>query len=99
MMLPENPVSLIVAVNDRTVDRVFANNYREDLELARIGSGYHSFEVTFPKPLSPVERHVIRVVGEIDGIDIPGSPAILEPPSTPASPENQSVATDPDAPV
>jgi glycosyltransferase involved in cell wall biosynthesis len=79
---PEDPVSLIVTDNDRLITRVLANRYREDLKEAAMGSGRHSFELALPQPLSPLERHVVRVCREIDGIDIPGSPVTIEPSRT-----------------
>lgn len=77
--LPEVPISLIVTDNDQLITRVLANRYRRDLQSAGIGSGRHSFELTFPQPLAPNRRHVIRVCRETDGADIPRSPTTLEP--------------------
>jgi hypothetical protein len=89
---PEVPVSLIVTDNDQLVTRVLANRHREDLQSAAIGSGRHSFELTFPQPLAPNKRHVIRVCRETDGVDIPGSPATLEPSRTLGDAERQIVS-------
>lgn len=76
---PKDPVSLIITNNDEFVSRVIADRYREDLKRASIGNGHHFFELELPLPLSPTDRHVIRVFREVDGTDIPGSPATLEP--------------------
>jgi glycosyltransferase involved in cell wall biosynthesis len=76
---PEERVSLIITDNDNLVGRVLANRYRPDLHDRGFGSGFHSFEYVFPIGLSPSGRHVIRVCRESDGVDIPRSPAVLEP--------------------
>jgi glycosyltransferase involved in cell wall biosynthesis len=77
--LPDAPVPLVVTNNDVLVGRILANRYRADLEAAGIGRGRHAFEFTFPSPLSSTERHVIRVFREVDGLDAPQSPSVIEP--------------------
>ena len=77
---PDVPVSLLVIDNDQLLGRILANRHRPDLEAAGIGNGRHSFELDFPKALSPFEQHVIRVCREIDGADLAQSPVTLEPP-------------------
>ncbi len=89
---PDEPVSLIVTDNDQLVARILANRYREDLEQAAIGSGRHAFELTFPRPLPPLERHVIRIFREIDAAEMPGSPVTLEPARTFGAAEKEYVA-------
>lgn len=76
---PDEPVSLIVTSNGSLIARVLANRYRDDLKDADVGSGRHGFELLLPQPLSPFERHVVRICQETDGSDIPGSPVTLEP--------------------
>jgi glycosyltransferase involved in cell wall biosynthesis len=58
---------------------VLANRYREDLVDAGIGTGGHAFSFIIPGGLSPLVRHIIQVVGEADGCEMPGSPVTLEP--------------------
>jgi len=79
---PDIPVSLLITENDRLLTRILANRYREDLKSASIGNGRYAFELVTLPPLSPFERHVIRVFCEDSGLDIPGSPITLEPSST-----------------
>jgi glycosyltransferase involved in cell wall biosynthesis len=89
---PDEPVSLVVTDNDQLVARILANRYREDLEQAAIGGGRHAFELTFPRPLPPLERHVIRIFRELDAAEMPGSPATLEPARTFGAAEKEYVA-------
>ena len=77
---PDRPVSLLIMANDALIGRVLANRYRADLEAAGIGSGRHAFEFSVPEALAPLERHVIRVCRETDGVDLGQSPFVLEPP-------------------
>lgn len=76
----DEPVSLIVTVNDQLSGRLVANLYRPDLEAAGIGSGRHAFDWSFPEPLSMLQQQVIHVRREFDGADVPGSPVTLQPP-------------------
>lgn len=76
----DDPVSLIVTVNDQLSGRVLANLYRRDLEVAGTGNGRHAFDWHFAEPLSIAHRQVIRVRRELDGLDVPGSPVSLNPP-------------------
>ena len=73
------PVSLIITDNDRLIGRVLANLHRADLAKAGIGNGRHAFEYNFPYALSPAEEHVIHIRRELDGVDLPGSPIVIEP--------------------
>jgi Ca2+-binding RTX toxin-like protein/glycosyltransferase involved in cell wall biosynthesis len=74
---PDRPVPLLIMADDKIVGRALANRYREDLEKAGIGQGRHSFHCVLPDDLSSSGAHVIRVVREADGLDIPGSPKML----------------------
>lgn len=75
---PDVPVSLVVSVNGVRVGTVIANAYRKDLEEAGFGTGRHAFMMRLRHP-SPVEPCTLRVQREGDGIDLPGSPVVLEP--------------------
>ena len=74
---PDAAVSLLITRNDELVGRLLANVYRDDLKKAGIGDGRFAFEFNFPQPLAPIETHVIRVMREADGVEIPGSPVTL----------------------
>jgi hypothetical protein len=76
---PSESVSLIITDNDRHLQGVLANCFRKDLEVAGIGDGRHGFECALSPPLTPHERHVIRVFNEVDGRDINWTELILEP--------------------
>jgi glycosyltransferase involved in cell wall biosynthesis len=75
---PHVPMALVVLVNGEVVARVLANRYRKDLLKAGIGDGRHAFALHIPGGLSPLSRHVIQVVGEADGCEMPSSPVVLE---------------------
>lgn len=72
------PVSLVVEVDGQPVTRVLANTYREDLEKAGIGNGRHGFHLKLDG-LVPTATHIVRLITEVGGADIPGSPIIVPP--------------------
>lgn len=76
--MPQMPMALVILSNGQPIARVLANRYREDLESAGIADGRHAFAVVIPGGLSPLTRHVIQVLGEADGCEMPGSPVIIE---------------------
>jgi hypothetical protein len=75
---PDAPVALVILVNGDVIARVLANRYRKDLLQAGIGDGRHAFALHIPGGLSPSSRHVIQVLGEGDGCEMPGSPWVIE---------------------
>ena len=75
---PDVAVALVILDNGVPVARVLANRFRADLADAGIGRGRSSFVVVFPGGLEPLERHVIAVRREYDGIDLPNSPIVIE---------------------
>ncbi len=70
------PVSLNVLVDDQIVQRVLANVYRADVQAAGFGDGRHGFAFELAG-VSSLVTHILRVVREGDGMDIPGSPHTL----------------------
>jgi hypothetical protein len=74
---PDTPMSLTVLDNGEVIAKVLANRYRKDLEAAGIGSGRHAFTLTIPGGLSPLKRHVIRLIGDSDGCEMPSSPVVI----------------------
>ena len=80
--LSDVPVSLLILDNDELIGRVLASRYRPDLQEAGIGAGRHSFVFEFPKSLTPLKTHVLRVIRETDGADLAQSPITVE--ATPA---------------
>lgn len=79
---PDQPVSLLLTLNGSFIGRVIANRFRQDLADAAIGTGRHGFALAFHTGLSPLSHHHVRVTRELDGIDLPGSPWLLEPATT-----------------
>ena len=73
---PDNPVSLLVRVNDRVVARTLANLYRPDLEKAGIGSGRYGFALKL-EGLSPFEAQTVEVVREGDDTPLHGTPRTI----------------------
>ncbi len=75
---PTHPVSLLLTVGDVLLARVLANQYRQDLAAAGVGNGRHSFVVRLDARLLPLGRCLVRIRREGDGLELPGSPAVLE---------------------
>ncbi len=75
----ETPAALQILDNGVPIARVLANLHRADLEKAGIGNGRHGFDIIFPGALSPLARHVVQIRGERDGIELAGSPIVIEP--------------------
>lgn len=75
---PHAPISLIILSNGQVIARVLANRYRSDLESAGMADGRHAFSVIIPGGLSPLTKHVVQLLGESDGCEMPGSPVVIE---------------------
>jgi autotransporter passenger strand-loop-strand repeat protein len=75
---PDRRVALHILDNGVPIARVLANRYRADLAQADIGDGYCSFDLLFPGGLSPLVRHVIELRSEHNGLNLPGSPVVME---------------------
>jgi glycosyltransferase involved in cell wall biosynthesis len=75
----KTPMALVILDNGEVVGRALANHYREDLKSAGIGDGRHGFILMIPGGLSPLTPHVIQVLGEADGCELPDSPVTIAP--------------------
>ncbi len=75
---PGVSVAIKIFDNDQLIAWTLANRYRADLKKAGIGTGYYGFDVIFPGGLSPLSKHIIRVVCEQNGFELTHSPAVLE---------------------
>jgi hypothetical protein len=71
-------IELEILDNDRPIRTIVADRPRAGLADAGIGDGGHSFLVVFDPPLSPAERHVLRVRRRSDGQELEKSGVILE---------------------
>jgi O-antigen biosynthesis protein len=69
---PEAPVCLDIYVRDRVIGQTLANQYREDLERAGLGSGHHSFRFVLPKG-ADISSDVIQIRRSFDGVTIASS--------------------------
>ncbi len=76
---PDTPVPLLILDNGRVIGSVLANLARLDLLDNGIGDGRHGFDLRMPGSLSPLEEHVIQIVREEDGAELPGAPCVLPP--------------------
>lgn len=76
---PNVPVTIQILDNGRLVKKVLANRYRGDLDVPGSGGGRHGFDCLLPVPFTPTERHVIRVLRDHDGVELLGSPWVLDP--------------------
>lgn len=76
---PNVPVTIQILDNGRLIAKVLANRYRGDLDVPGSGGGRHGFDCLLPVPFTPTERHVIRVLRDHDGVELLGSPWILDP--------------------
>jgi glycosyltransferase involved in cell wall biosynthesis len=75
---PKRPLALTVLDNGEVIGRLIANRFRADLLNAGIGSGRHGFIFNIPGGLSPLSRHIIRIIGDTDGLEMPTSPVVIE---------------------
>ncbi|WP_156473874.1 glycosyltransferase [Acetobacter malorum] len=76
---PNVPVTIQILDNGRLITKVLANRYRGDLDVPGSGGGRHGFDCLLPVPFTPTERHVIRVLRDHDGVELLGSPWVLDP--------------------
>jgi GT2 family glycosyltransferase/glycosyltransferase involved in cell wall biosynthesis len=74
---PERRVVLDILVDGTPVLDVTANQFRQDLLIAKIGDGGHSFRVCLPQALfsNPIVR--VQVLDKATGRDLAGSPVTL----------------------
>jgi O-antigen biosynthesis protein len=74
---PNIPVRLQIVNNGLKIGLAVADRYSPELEKAGIGNGHHAFSFEFPPGLISSEVHVIRILQESDGAELPGSPITL----------------------
>ncbi len=75
---PDEPVVIEVYDGDSLLIRRAADEFRQDLKTAGFGSGEHSYAIKFNDTLLPFARHLIRVKFADTGIDLVGSPIVLQ---------------------
>jgi hypothetical protein len=69
---PEAPVCLEIVADSRVMGEVVANLYRENLQVAGLGSGRHGFEFKLPAAMSAA-LSVVEVRRALDGVALPVS--------------------------
>jgi hypothetical protein len=75
---PEAPVCLDIFAGGRLIGQTLANQYREDLEQAKLGSGRHSFTFTPPAGLA-FALDAVEVRRSLDGAALEFSTATRRP--------------------
>jgi len=75
---PDSPITLDLADGDTRLARVMANQYRSDLRQTGIGDGRHAFAVPLGEELLPSARNVLHLRCAETGMEVPGSPVIIE---------------------
>ncbi|HVC54865.1 MAG TPA: glycosyltransferase [Stellaceae bacterium] len=75
---PQSRIELELLDGDRPLVRVVANQHRSDLRDAGIGDGSYAFTIPLGADLLPGGRHVLRLCVAQTGVEIPGSPIIVE---------------------
>lgn len=77
---PGVPIWVLIAIERRVIGRCRADQFREDLAVEGIGTGWHGFALDLPAGvLLPREGYEISVRRDGDGMHLPGSPYVLEP--------------------
>jgi hypothetical protein len=77
---PDVPLWVLIAIGSRVIGRCRADQFREDLAVEGIGTGWHGFALDLPAGvLLPREGYEISVRREGDGAHLPGSPYVLKP--------------------
>lgn len=74
----DGPVAVELVVDGVARPPMVAQGYRPDLEAAGVGDGRRGFRIELDPPLDPRRRHLVRVRRALDGMDLPGSPALLD---------------------
>jgi len=75
---PNDPVVLLVYIDGAIAGRVLANELRQDLLEAKIGSGHHAFTLRYPT-LSALVGHTVLICREADQAEFFGGPRSLPP--------------------
>ena len=75
---PESRIALELVDGDIPLARVTADRYRSDLRQAGIGDGRYAFAVPLEEELLAAARNVLHLRCAKTGIEVPGSPVIIE---------------------
>jgi hypothetical protein len=60
---------------ENLIGETIADNFREDLQKAGIGDGYHSFKWKLPEKFYDGKEHVFRAINFVTGLDLAFSPS------------------------
>jgi GT2 family glycosyltransferase/glycosyltransferase involved in cell wall biosynthesis len=75
---PYSSIELELVDGDTRLARVTADHYRSDLRQVGIGDGRHAFLVPLGEELLPSARNVLHLRCAETGMEVPGSPVIIE---------------------
>ncbi|MBV9826235.1 MAG: glycosyltransferase [Alphaproteobacteria bacterium] len=89
---PDQRVEFEVLEGDNALVRVVANQYRSDLRGAGIGDGRHAFNVLLNRVLPRGPRHELYLRCTSTGLEVPGSPIVIETEYTADAPVENSLA-------
>ena len=77
---PDVSLWVLIDITGRMLGRCRAIQFREDLAVEGIGTGWHGFTLDLPAGLlSPRQGYEIFVRRYGDGAHLPGSPYVLQP--------------------
>jgi hypothetical protein len=74
---PERPVAIEIVEQDRRLMTIEADQFREDLRDAKIGTGQYGFRVRDLHRVFPRARHPVQVRRVADAAELSGSPAAV----------------------
>ena len=74
---PERPVAIELVEQDQCLLTIQADQFREDLRDAKIGTGQYGFRVRDLHRVFPVARHCVQVRRIPDRAELSGSPAAV----------------------
>jgi GT2 family glycosyltransferase/glycosyltransferase involved in cell wall biosynthesis len=75
---PGEPIAVELIDGNTRLAKVVANQYRSDLRQAGIGDGRHAFTIPLDAALLQQTRHVLHLRCVDTGVELPGSPVVIE---------------------
>lgn len=77
---PDKSMDVEILADDVVVLKIHADEFRADVAEVCAGNGRHGFAVKNLAGLLPLSQHRVRVRRASDGLDLPGSPALITKP-------------------
>src|SRR6266542_76847 len=95
---PTERIRLELVEGETRLATALAGENRPGLILSGIGDGRHGFTIALTGGMLEAGRHVLHLRSVDTGVELPGSPIVLEPGAKPAGPQDIAPATDLPAP-